>query len=187
MPESNDAKLIEQYLKGDEKALELLIKKYLKPVYGFAFRYAGDPADADDIAQEVFVKVWRNIKKFDQQKNFKTWIFTITKNTAIDLLKKRRTIPFSNFEDEKGYNFIADNIPSQSLSPDQAAEKKEAAGLVSSVVRQLSSSYQKIISLRHDKDLSFQEIADFLGEPINTVKSRYRRAILAAKKIAATS
>jgi RNA polymerase sigma-70 factor (ECF subfamily) len=173
-------------LKGDEESLELLIKKYLKPVYGFAFRYAKNPADADDITQEVFIKVWRNTKKFDRQKNFKTWLFTITKNTAIDLLKKKKTVPFSAFEDEKGYNFIADNLASQSLSPMEAAEKKETAGFVSAALRQLSSSYQKIISLRHDNDLSFQEIADFLGEPINTVKSRYRRAILAAKKIAAT-
>jgi RNA polymerase sigma-70 factor (ECF subfamily) len=187
MAEINDTNLVEQYLKGDEKALELLIKKYLKPVYGFAFRYAGNAADADDIAQEVFVKVWRNIKKFDQQKSFKTWIFTIAKNTAIDLLKKKKVIPFSTFEDENGYNFIADNLASQSLSPAQEAEKKETAGFVSSVIQQLSLSYQKIISLRHDKDLSFQEIADFLGEPINTVKSRYRRAIIAAKKIIAAN
>ncbi len=187
MAELSDEKLIEQYLKGDEGSLEILIKKYLKPVYGFVFRYTGNAADADDITQETFVKVWRNIKKFDRQKKFKTWLFTIAKNTALDFFKKRKTIPFSNFEDENGYNFVADNLASQSLSPAQEAEKKETAGFVSSAISQLSSNYQKIISLRHDKDLSFQEIADFLGEPINTVKSRYRRAILAAKKIAATS
>ncbi|MFA5742680.1 MAG: RNA polymerase sigma factor [Candidatus Paceibacterota bacterium] len=187
MPESSDLDLIEQYLKGNEKALEFLIKKYLKPVYGFVFRYTGNAADADDIAQETFVKAWRSIKKFDQEKSFKTWIFTIAKNTAIDFFKKRKTIPFSNFEDENGYNFIADNLASQSLSPAQEAEKKETAGFVSSAISQLSSNYQKIISLRHDKDLTFQEIADFLDEPINTVKSRYRRAVIAAKKIIAAN
>ncbi|MDD4624962.1 MAG: sigma-70 family RNA polymerase sigma factor [Candidatus Paceibacterota bacterium] len=183
MPEPTDADLIKQYLKGDEKPLEILIKRYLRPVYGLAFSYSRNQADADDITQEVFVKVWRHIKKFDCEKSFKAWLFTIAKNTSLDFLKKKRAIPFSVFENENGYNFVADSLASQSPSPLQEAEKKEAKSFVSSAIKHLSSNYQKIIFLRHDKDMTFQEIADFLGESINTVKSRYRRAIINIKKI----
>ena len=86
----SDKQLIINYLKGDEKSLELLIQSYLKPIYSFVYRCTGNTQDAEDVTQEVFVKVWRNLKKFDQRKSFKTWIFAIAKNTAFDHLKKRK-------------------------------------------------------------------------------------------------
>ncbi|MBI4159946.1 sigma-70 family RNA polymerase sigma factor [Candidatus Wolfebacteria bacterium] len=73
-----------------EVSLELLIRRYLKPIYGFTYRYVGAGQDTEDVTQETFVKVWRNLKKFDQNKSFKTWIFSIAKNTAIDFLKKKK-------------------------------------------------------------------------------------------------
>jgi len=68
MKNYSDRKLIADYLKGDEKSLEILIQQYLKPIYNFVYRYAGNAQDAEDITQDVFVKVWRNLKKFDRQK-----------------------------------------------------------------------------------------------------------------------
>ncbi len=70
-----DEKLIADYLAGDEQSLELLIKQYLKPIYSFVSRYVGNGQEAEDITQEVFVRVWRSLKKFDQTKSFKTWVF----------------------------------------------------------------------------------------------------------------
>ena len=96
MPEPlEDKKLIQQYLKGDSKSLDFLIAKYLKMIYSFVYKNVGSQSDAEDITQEVFVKVWKNLKKFDQKKSFKPWIFQIAKNTSIDFLRKRKTIPFS--------------------------------------------------------------------------------------------
>jgi len=100
--EISDKKIIENYLKGDEKYLEILIQKYLKPIYGFVFKYVGNADEAEDITQAVFIKVWKNIKKYDKNKSFKTWIFSIAKNTCIDYLRKKKAIPLSNFENEKG-------------------------------------------------------------------------------------
>ncbi len=110
MPQ-DDRQLIYDYLKkGDEKSLEILIQRYLKPVYGFAYRYVGNVQEAEDIAQEVFVKVWKNLKKpalslskgFDPKKgNFKAWIFTIAKNTAFDFLKKKKSLQFSDLQKEE--------------------------------------------------------------------------------------
>ena len=77
MSMDSDQKLIADYLGGDEKALEILIYRYLKPIYSFVYRYVGNEQEAEDITQEIFVKAWRNLKKFNQNKSFKTWIFTI--------------------------------------------------------------------------------------------------------------
>ena len=84
-----DKKLIQQYLKGDEKSLEILVVKYLKLIYSFVYKNVGNPAEAEDITQEVFIKVWKNMKKFDQNKSFRPWIFQIAKNTSIDFLRKK--------------------------------------------------------------------------------------------------
>ncbi len=88
-----DEQLVTNYLKGDEESLEILIKRYLRPIYSFTFRFVGDSEIVEDITQEVFVKVWRNLKKFDKNKKFKTWIFTIAKNACLDWQKKKKTLP----------------------------------------------------------------------------------------------
>ena len=90
-----DEQLVRDYLNGNERAFEELIRRYLPLIYGFSRRYSGDADNACDIAQEIFVKVWKNIKKFDTSKNFRVWIFKVAKNTALDWLKKKNAIPFS--------------------------------------------------------------------------------------------
>jgi len=90
MIETNDSQLVQKYLSGDEESLKLLIRNYLKPVFSFVYHFVNNPAEAEDIAQDVFVKMWKNLKKFDQQKKFKTWLFAIAKNTALDYLKKKK-------------------------------------------------------------------------------------------------
>ena len=109
-----DKKIIEEFLKGDESSFNLLVNKYLKPVYNFLFQLVGDRAATDDIAQDTFVKAWKSIKKFDIDRSFKTWIFTIAKNTAYDYFKKKKTIPFSSFIDEDGNNKL-DNISDDNI------------------------------------------------------------------------
>lgn len=91
---NSDEQLVVSYLKGDEKALEILIKRYLKLIYSFAFRFVSNSQEAEDIAQEVFIKMWRNLKKFDKNKKFKSWIFSIAKNTCLDTMKKKKIIRF---------------------------------------------------------------------------------------------
>jgi RNA polymerase sigma-70 factor (ECF subfamily) len=103
MENLGDLKLIKQYLAGDEKSLDVLVKRYLKIIYGYSYRNVGNSADAEDITQETFLKVWKNIKKFDQSKSFKSWIFTIAKNTSIDYLRKKKSVPFSRFETTRSF------------------------------------------------------------------------------------
>jgi RNA polymerase sigma-70 factor (ECF subfamily) len=174
-----DKNLIQQYLKGDEKALEILIAKYLKPIYSFTYKNVSNPADAEDITQEVFVKIWKNIRRFDQKKSFKPWIFQIAKNTSIDFLRKKKSIPFSRFENEKGQNALLENIAEAPLNLIENLSDKRVLAVA---IETLPEKEQKVINLRHVDGLSFKEIAKIFKESINTVKSRYRRALLNMKK-----
>jgi RNA polymerase sigma-70 factor (ECF subfamily) len=87
----HDEKLVEAYLKGDKRALEILIKRYLKAIYNFAYKYVGKE-EAEDVTQEVFLKMWRNLKKFKKEKNFQSWLWTIARNTCFDFLRKKKKI-----------------------------------------------------------------------------------------------
>jgi len=178
LSEKSDSEIIQQYLKGDEQSLEVLIKKYLKPIYGFIYKNVGDVAAAEDITQEVFVKIWKNLKKFDQNKEFKPWLFQIAKNASIDYLRKKKTIPFSRFENEKGQNVLTENMKDETPNLLEVLNNKKTLTMV---METLSEKDQKLIKLRHTDGLSFKEIADTMQESINTIKSRYRRIIINLK------
>jgi len=191
----SDAQLISDYLKsGNQEPLEILIKKYLKPVYNFAYRFVGDSKEAEDITQEVFIKMWRNLHKFNPEKNlapyrtecpgsgFKTWIFAIAKNTAIDWLKKKKTVPFSSFENEKGENFLLAGLASLDPLPDEISCRLESRAKLALATESLSPRYKTVLSLYYDNQLNFREIAERLGESLNTAKSRHRRALIKLKQ-----
>lgn len=182
MPKT-DEQLISEYLAGRKKSLEILVKRYLKPVYWFAYKYVNDVSEAEDIAQDVFVKVWRAMKNFDQSRSFKAWLFAIAKNATLDFLKKKKAMPFSEFDSEDGSNFLADTIADEADSPEEIYEKNEKREVLAIAHKKLSPEYQAVVASRYENDFTFQQIADRLGESMNTVKSRYRRALLALRKI----
>jgi len=168
MTEKADAQLVGQYLNGDEKSLEILIKKYLKPIYGFVYKYTGNAQEAEDLTQEVFVKMWRHLKKYNKNKSFKTWLFSIAKNTCIDWLRKKKTIPISELK-ERGEN-------------DNFFEQVSISQLLQSATNNLLPKYQTVLSLYYNDNLNFREIAEKLNEPLDTIKSRHRRALIILKK-----
>ncbi len=182
-----DKKLIADYLNGDDESLEVLIQWYLKLIYGFVYRYVGNADEAEDITQEVFVRIWRNLKNFDSQKNFKTWIFSIAKNAVIDFLRKKKTMPFSAFDIENGNNLIFDNFADSDLLPNEISRNKETERLLAGATKKLPSNYRKVFFLHYDKNLNFREIAEMLGEPLNTIKSCYRRAVHSLREILSNS
>ena len=102
--DKSDNQLIEEFLSGEQKNLEILIDRYLKIIFNYVQKTTGDSSETEDIVQEVFVKVWKNINKFNLNQNFKTWIFTIARNTTIDWLRKKKSILFSELKsiDDEG-------------------------------------------------------------------------------------
>jgi len=179
----SDQQLVADYIAGDEKSLEVLIKHYLKPIYSFAYRYVGNSQDAEDITQEVFVKAWRNLKKFKHEYKFKTWIFAIAKNTCLDWQKKKRAIPFSVLDNEdEGFSF-AETIKDQALLPNELLEKQDIITTLNKTMESLSPKYRMVLFLRYNDHFTFREIAESLDEPLNTIKSRHRRALVLLKKL----
>lgn len=187
MNNSTDQQLIKTYLNGDEKALEVLIKRYLKQVYRFVYRYASDAPVAEDITQETFLKVWRNLRKFDREMSFKTWIYAIAQNTALDFIRKRNSVPFSAFEDIDGRNIFTENLLDTSCLPDEMAEQANMKDILALAMKKLSLKYRRVLSLYYNKHFNLREISQILGESLNTVKSRHRRGLILLREIVSQS
>jgi RNA polymerase sigma-70 factor, ECF subfamily len=175
--EKSDEKIIEKYLSGDEAAFSEIVKIYLKPLYNFVFRLTNDRDAAEDLTQISFVKAWRNMKRFDPERNFRTWLYAIAKNTTFDWFKKKKELPFSKFEDEKGGNAL-ENISDDNILPDEILEKKNIAKELEKILEQLPTQYRAILLLHYKEGFSLHEIAEILGESYNTIKSRHARALI---------
>jgi RNA polymerase sigma-70 factor (ECF subfamily) len=179
-----DVSLVAAFLKGDGDSFAALVDRHMPLVYKFVYRYAGNADAANDIVQDVFIKVWKNIKKFDRQKNFKTWLLTIAKNTALDAVKKKKAVLFSKIEE--GENdldaFLSPYVEGPDL-PDELLQRKQNKSELDRVLAELSPSYRSVLLLRYTEHLKFREIADTLQEPIDTIKSKHRRALLQLKKL----
>jgi RNA polymerase sigma-70 factor (ECF subfamily) len=168
---------------GNEQAFETLVRRHLSVVYGSCLRYLVDQDEAEDAVQETFVKVWRNLKKIDPQKNFKAWVLEIAKNTCLDILKKKQAVPMSAFENEDGYNYLAESLVSSDRSPAETADQSILSRILNSALEKLSPAYQKVLAMYYKEGLNFREISETLNEPLHTVKSRHRRAVIGLRSI----
>lgn len=174
--ESQTSQYIERALLGDDQAFASLVRAYLSPLYSFVFLIARDKDMAEDIVQETWIKAWKHLKRFDQTQSFKTWLYTIAKNTAFDHLKKKKAAPFSLFEDIEG------NVPFEkdlAEAPDvlERLSQAEALQVLDQVLDEMSPLYRTLLVLIYREDFDLREAATVLGEPYNTVKSRHQRAL----------
>ncbi len=179
----NDGQLISDYLEGDETALSLLVDRYIKDVYRFAYKLTNDSGIAEDVTQESFVKAWKHIRSYRQDRSFKTWIFTITRNTAIDWLRKQKEVPLSSFENAEGHNMLLETTADEELLPDKLLERAENTAYVASLLEELDPKYREVLTLRHSSNMTFEEIGEILKRPLHTVKSQYRRALIMLRRV----
>lgn len=181
--ESDDEHLIIEYLDGNQDSFRLLVEKYTPSIYNFSVRFVG-PEYANDITQDVFIKVWKNIKKFDSKRaNFKTWIFTITRNTITDYLRKKKMIPFSTLDKED--ELFEDSIEDEAILPSEALARLEDKELLNNILDKIPENYREILVLHYQEEMTFDEIGKILGKPLNTVKSYHRRALIKLKELSA--
>jgi RNA polymerase sigma-70 factor (ECF subfamily) len=176
MVERSDEEVVASYLAGDQAAFSVLVDRYMNHLYNFVLQFVSDRAAAEDIVQDTFVKAWTHLGRFDRKKSFKTWLFAIAKNTAYDFLKKKKTLPFSLFENEEGEN-VLENTPGNDTDPGDILDREATSQELEVKLGLLSRPYQILLRLRYQEDFSLHEIAHILKEPYNTVKSRHQRAL----------
>jgi RNA polymerase sigma-70 factor, ECF subfamily len=160
-------------------SMEFFITQHLKSVYNYVYRIINDKNEAEDITQEAFVKAWKNFKKFDQNKNFKTWLFTIARNTTIDYFRKRKNILFSELDarDNDSEKTFSENIVDMEPLPDEIFERKELTQELEKALEKIRPDFREIILLHYTEEITFQEISEVIGKPLNTVKSQHLRAL----------
>lgn len=181
----NDEQLITDYFSGDDDAFAAIVNRYLKPVYNFIYRLVGNAQDAEDITQETFVKVWTKLKKYRRGESFKAWLFAVARNSAMDFLRKKKSPVLSDFEDNNGRNVIAETLADTEPLPDEIAALAEDKDSLNKLLAGLSALQREVIVLHYGESLTFNEIGNILGKPLQTVKSWHWRALQALKKAAA--
>ena len=176
MSDRSDRNLVRRAKAGELGAFGALVEKYQYRILGLVGRYVSDRAAAQDVAQESFIKAWRNIGNFRGDSQFYTWLYRIAVNTAKNYLahKRRRperTLPPGDEEDPTVENMQADLDTSEGV-----VQAEEIAAIVNEVLSELSENLRVAITLRELKGMSYEQIADIMKCPIGTVRSRIFRA-----------
>lgn len=182
MEEHSDQYYIERSLSGDTDAFSHLVSRYLSSVYGFISYRLGSTHMSSDITQEVFLKAWKHLHTFKTDKNFKTWLLAIARNSAIDYSRKKREFVFSDIDSSEDDSF-EESIVDEALGVDELFEQKETMDVLQAALKTVSSESRSILLLHSIDGLTFDEISRIVGAPIDTVKSRYRRALLRLRSV----
>jgi RNA polymerase sigma-70 factor, ECF subfamily len=175
----DDGRLVFQHLAGDPQAFGTLVDRYQTRLLNFINRTIGDRERAEDLVQEVFIRVFRHLHRFDQTKKFSTWIYTIASNLAKNELRNRSRNPLVLFQTIKKH-WEADHRPLQfedaTARPDDLYRKRYLKEAVDQCVSQLPTHHRAVFVLRELEGKSYAEIADITGCNLGTVKSRLNRA-----------
>lgn len=180
----DEAALIQRCREGDLAAYGPLVREYQDRVYNLCLRMCGHRAEAEDLAQEAFVRAMESIGRFDGRARFYTWLFRIAVNVVISARRKsRRSTTFSiDGHDEDAQSSASPRLASDVEPPDESAEKREKKEFVLEALASLDEEYRCVITLRDVESFGYDEIAEILEVPIGTVKSRLHRARLALRK-----
>ena len=158
---------------GNISAFEEIYKAFSSTVYTVALGVTRDGRDAEEATQDVFIKVFRGLKRFKFGSSFGTWIYRITMNTAINIYRsgvRRRAFGMVDYDEVK------DSIPDSRNASKEEIERSHAAESVDRILKNMSPKHRLCITLREIEGLDYKEMAQVLGVPLNTVRSRLKRA-----------
>jgi len=176
-------KRIKEVLKGDQNAFAEIVELFQDKLYRVCYRMLGNKHEAEDIAQEAFVRAFINIHTFDTNRKFSTWLYRIGTNLCIDRIRKKKPDYFLDAEVAGAEGL---NMYSQIASPDELPEeevlKMEMQDRVQYEISRLPDKYRAVIVLKYMEDLPLQEISDILEMPLGTVKTRIHRGREALRK-----
>ena len=178
----DDAALLERCRKGDVRAFGALVAKYQNRVYNLVFRMCGRHSDAEEMAQETFLKAMENLGQFRGQSSFYTWLFRIAANIAISQRRRRGRVHFGSlcgedgFESEQAALVTAGIARRRSPGPEAEAMTLELRYRVSRAIEELDDEFRLVVVLRDIEEMDYQQIAEVLDLPVGTIKSRLHRA-----------
>ena len=182
-PSNPDLQLVQKAVNGNRKAFTTLFNRYFQSVYNFALMLSCDPALAEDLTQEAFIKAYNSIVSFNEEYAFSTWLFKIATNNCIDFFRKRKLKTQSM---DQTVRYKDDEIKQEYPDIEKTADKDLLAGEKTRLIRQaideLPEKYRTAITLRHSEEKSYEDIAQLLELPLGTVKARIFRAREMLKK-----
>ncbi|MCL2761660.1 MAG: sigma-70 family RNA polymerase sigma factor [Treponema sp.] len=165
----SDELIVDQIIAGQKDLFRLLVRRYERPIYGMGLSFFRNAEDASDFTQEVFLKVYRSLSRFEQRSRFSTWVYKIAYNTAVNGINRR-----------KEYRSLAEGeleiIPSDDDTPERVLIRKAAKEAVLVSLQDLPERYRVCVDMFFFYDRSYQEIEAITGLPVNTIKSHVFRA-----------
>jgi RNA polymerase sigma-70 factor (ECF subfamily) len=173
--------LVRRCISGDAAAWEEIVQRYHRRIYNVCYRFAGDAENAQDLTQEVFIKMYRTLNTYDSGKGaFMTWVTTITRNLLVDHFRKSKgdrvtdSLDSTTSEHEDAQP-LSERIADRAPPPDASVQSRETREMVHSALQKLSPELREAVILRDLQDMDYREIATALRVPEGTVKSRINR------------
>jgi RNA polymerase sigma-70 factor (ECF subfamily) len=162
---------IEQAREGDQRAFGLLVQAYQKPVFNLTYRMLGNAQEAEDAAQETFLRAYSSLRQYQPEHKFSTWLFAIANHHCIDRLRKRR-VSFVSIDD----NPVLENMSGDTPLPEREALQREQSAEMQKLLQALEPEYRMPLVLRYWEDYSYEDIAETMEITVAAVKSRLFRA-----------
>lgn len=166
---SDDLDLLRRYADGDPAAFDQIVERYERRVFSIALRMCGNREDARDVTQDVFVNALRALRRFRGEAQLGTWFHRVAVNASLDMLRRAKTRPTAPLE-------AAGDAPASDPGPDVEAERAQRAAAVHTALAKISDEHRAVLVLYEIEGLDYAEVADALGVPVGTVKSRIHRA-----------
>jgi RNA polymerase sigma-70 factor, ECF subfamily len=179
--DDSDESLMLRYRDGDVRAFELLVTRHRKALFNFILRFVRDTAQAEDVTQETFLRLVKGADAYERQAKFTTWLYTIARNLCVDASRRGKHRKAASLDapigDEDGSATLLDFVADGGAAVDRQAQSRELAVRLRQAIEALPDEQREIFLLREVADLQFNEIANVVGCPENTVKSRMRYAL----------
>lgn len=176
--ERSDEELASRVKKGEVDSFQELMERYEKKIFSYVRRFLNNHDDARDLTQDVFIKVFKNIQSFDEEKRFSPWIYRIAHNEAVNTIKKKIREPLNFFDPELLFPH-----PLSSESPQDDAEKREIKKALEECLEEIEEKYKEVLILRYFEDMDYKDIAEILKVPVVTVGVRLNRGKAKLKEI----
>ncbi|MFZ0640323.1 MAG: sigma-70 family RNA polymerase sigma factor [Candidatus Acidiferrales bacterium] len=162
--------------RGDLDALAILVQRYQHRLYRYLLRLVRQQAEAEDLFQQTWLRVASQIRRFDPRRNFDAWLFTVARNLAIDHLRRLRPESLEEHEAGESRNTPA-ALRASDAPPVDVMIAREHSRFVASAMENLPTLYREVLALRFEEEMKLEEIAEVLGAPLSTIKSRLRRGL----------